>query len=259
MSIILYHGEPNGPSLTVLAALAETNITAHRVYIDLAQAERHNPVVPRSVEVDMSIEGEGPVLVVGGVPMSDSVFIARYCNDVGTGNKIVPTDSYERWQMMAWCRYIIERVAPAAAFLGTQIYLSKTLAALDDDAFSSILASIKNDDLKQRWQAVQAGDFPEELVSDSTNKIVAAIEKIEAQLHDRDWLMGDFTIADLETYAWIAGMREVLPLAFTQAPKTIAWLGRVEARPSVIKALACASMENPQRSWAPGPEINRWG
>ena len=40
MSLTLYHGEPNGPSLTVLAALYESGLDADLVPIDLAKGER---------------------------------------------------------------------------------------------------------------------------------------------------------------------------------------------------------------------------
>jgi hypothetical protein len=36
-------------------------------------------------------------------------------------------------------------------------------------------------------------------------------------------------------------------------------MDRVRARPSVQAALARATVSAPQNSWAPGPEINRWG
>ena len=41
MSLTLYHGEPNGPSLTVLAALFESGAEAELVAVDLAAGERH--------------------------------------------------------------------------------------------------------------------------------------------------------------------------------------------------------------------------
>src|SRR3954447_12457902 len=77
MSLTLYHGEPNGPSLTVLAALFESGLDAELVAIDLAKGERHF-IAERGREVEMSIEGEGPVLVADGEPMADSVFLAQY-------------------------------------------------------------------------------------------------------------------------------------------------------------------------------------
>ncbi len=260
MSVTLYHGEPNGPSLTVLAAAFEKNIAAELHRVDLAAGDRHRAAMPHAVEIDMSIEGEGPVLVAGGVAMADSVFIACYLDDSGTGPALRPADPYARWEVMAWCRYVIERVAPAAAFLGTQAHLADRLAAMDDAAFAHLVGPIASTDLAERWHAVRAYDFAEEKLADSRAKIAQAVVKVEAQLQDgRDWLMGDFGIADLESYAWLAGMVSLLPDAFADAPRTAAWLARVKARPSVARALALASDDTPENAWAPGPEINRWG
>jgi GST-like protein len=71
--------------------------------------------------------------------------------------------------------------------------------------------------------------------------------------------MGDFSLADLETYAWLAGMVDIVPDAFADAPHTADWLRRMTARPSVAQALSLASNDRPEKSWGLGPEINRWG
>ena len=118
MSITVYHGEPNGPSFTVLAALFETGIDAALVHIDLAKGGRHSLACAQQPEVAMSVEGEGPVVVVDGEGMTDSVFIACYFDDLGKSNSLRPSDPFARWEMMTWCRQLIERTAPAAAYLG---------------------------------------------------------------------------------------------------------------------------------------------
>ena len=249
MTTILYHGEPNGPSLTVLAAAFEKEVDVALERIDLAAGERHSDRVPHGFEVEQSIEGEGPVLVVDGIPMTDSVFVACYLDDVGRGPALRPADPYERWQTMVWCRYVIERVAPAASYLG----LEKAPPARVPDGIVSV-------DLAERWRDAQAGRFDEVKLADSRAKIGEAADKIEAQLADgRDWLMGPFGIADLESYAWLAGMPALVPDAFAGKPRTAAWLARVAARPSVARALSLASGNAPETIWAPGPEINRWG
>jgi len=249
MSAILYHGEPNGPSLTVLAAAFEKQVDLTLEQIDLVAGDRHGARVPHAMEVDQSIEGEGPVLVVDGTPMADSVFIACYLDDVGTGPALRPADPYARWQMMAWCRYAIERLAPAASYLG--------LHAAPPAAMPGGISSI---DLAERWREAVERRFDEAKLADSRAKVAQATDKIEAQLADhRDWLMGDFTIADLETYAWLAGMPTLVPEAFADKPLTHGWLARVRAQPSVARALSLAATAAPETVWAPGPEINRWG
>jgi GSH-dependent disulfide-bond oxidoreductase len=250
MSMTVYHGEPNGPSFTVLAALFETGLDAALVHIDLAKGQRHNLACAQQAEVAMSVEGEGPVVVVDGEGMTDSVFIACYLDGVGEG-RLRPEDPYARWEMMTWCRQLTERTAPAAAYLG--------LIAHPPTGDAEVLAKIGSVDLRARWQDAAAGLNAEDRLADSKMKIAQAVNKIEAQLDGREWLMGEFSIADLESYAWLAGMVALVPSAFAERPRTADWMQRVRLRPSVAKTLSLARVAAPAGYWAPGPEINRWG
>jgi GST-like protein len=250
MSMTVYHGEPNGPSFTVLAALFETGLDAALVHIDLEKGQRHDLPCAQQPEVAMSVEGEGPVVVVDEEGMTDSVFIACYLDEVAKCS-LRPADPYARWEMMTWCRQLIERTAPAAAYLG--------LSARPPTGDAAMLANIGSVDLRARWQDAAAGLNAEDRLADSKMKIAQAVNKIEAQLDGREWLMGEFSIADLESYAWLAGMVDLVPSAFAERPRTAAWMQRVRARPAVAKALSRARNAGPAASWAPGPEINRWG
>jgi GSH-dependent disulfide-bond oxidoreductase len=251
MSMTLYHGEPNGPSLTVLATLFAKQVQAELVRIDLARGERHTLAWAHEPQVAMSVEGEGPVLVVEGEAMTDSVFIACYLDDVGQGASLRPADPYGRWETMSWCRQMIERTAPAAAYLGCRAHPPQADAAL--------LARIGSADLRARWEQITAGQFSEEQLADSRTKILQAVEKIEARLAARQWLIGTFSIADIESFAWLAGMVPLLPAAFAGRARTTAWLERVRRQPAVAQALALARSADPAASWSLGPEINRWG
>lgn len=260
MSMILYHGEPNGASLAVLAALGESGLSVECRPIDLLAGDRHRlPGVTEAVARDMGVEGEGPVLVIDGEAMTESVFIAQFLDESGA-NTLQPSDAYAHWQMLMWCRRITERCAPAAAFLGCQAQAHGVLADMDESLWSDTLAAIASEDLRGRWSAVRAGDFPAGPLADSIDKVTDAVAMVEAQLADgRDWLMGDLTIADFETYGWLTGMPALVPDAFAGKPHAAAWMQRVQARPSVQAALARATTPQPERAWAPGPEINRWG
>jgi GSH-dependent disulfide-bond oxidoreductase len=251
MSLTLYHGEPNGPSLTVLAALFAKQVPADLRYVDLARGERHALPCAQEPLVAMSIEGEGPVLVADGEAMSDSVFIACYLDDLGRGAALRPSDAYDRWETMKWCRQMIERTAPAAAYLGCHAH--------PPHADGAMLERIGSVDLRARWEEIGARQFSAEKLADSRSKIRQAAERIEARLVDREWLMGDYSIADLESYAWLAGMAPVVPEAFADRPRLIAWLARVKASQAVAKALSVARTPEPAASWSVGPEINRWG
>src|SRR5262249_60035789 len=107
---------------TALATLFAKQVEADLRYIDLVRGERHTLACAQEPLVALSIEGEGPVLVADGEAMTDSVFIACYLDDVGQGAALRPADPYERWETMKWCRQMIERTAPAAAYLGCRAY-----------------------------------------------------------------------------------------------------------------------------------------
>lgn len=252
MSMILYHGQPNGPSLAVLAALAESGVEAECRPINLHAGERHTLTgVAEPLARDMGIEGEGPVLVIDGEAMTESVFIAQFLDESGTGT-LQPKDAFAHWQMLMWCRRVTERCAPAAAFLGCR--------ASDPALFTAQLGTIASDDLRARWAAAQAGNYPDTAVADSVRHVTATVEMVDDQLADgRAWLMGELTIADFETYGWLAGTRRLVPDAWTGKDRAAAWLERTRSHPSVQAALARATVPDPEDQWAPGPEINRWG
>jgi GST-like protein len=113
--------------------------------------------------------------------------------------------------------------------------------------------------LRARWQQILAGNFSEDHLGDSRTKIRQAVDKIEKRIDGRQWLMGTFSIADIESYAWLAGMVPLVPEAFEARPRTASWLARVKASPAVARALSLARTPDPAASWSVGPEINRWG
>lgn len=261
MDAILYHGEPNGASLTVLAALAESGLDIPRQPIDLLAGARHRlPGITEPIALDLGIEGEGPVLVAGGEAMTESVFLAQYFDELAGGCGLQPSDPYAHWEMLMWCRQITERLSPAAALLGNLAHAQAAIAAIPAGEFAALTASIVSDDLRSRWQALHDGAIDARQVADSEAKVDQAVGRCEDKLADgREWLMGGFSIADLVTCSWLAGMEPIRPEAFARAPLTRAWLARVADRPCFLAARAMASTSEPSRTWAPGPEINRWG
>lgn len=258
---VLYHGEPNGPSLSVLAALEESGLAIECRPIDLLGGERHAlPGITESVALDYAVEGEGPVLVASGEAMAEAVFLAQYFDEAAGGCGLQPGDPYARWQMLMWCRQATERLSPAVAYLGNLASSQKRLAAMGQADFDKLADTIVSEDQRKRWQELRDDVVDAAKVEDSKTKIAQFAARIETQLADgRDWLMGAFSIADLETYGWLRPMRELEADAFAGQERCLAWMERVEARSSVQKALARATANQPEHAFAPGPEINRWG
>jgi GST-like protein len=60
---------------------------------------------------------------------------------------------------------------------------------------------------------------------------------LDGRLRDHDYLAGEYSIADVCTYPWVAGMQDRLPGAGGFAHVN-AWLSRVGARPAVQKGMS---------------------
>jgi GST-like protein len=59
---------------------------------------------------------------------------------------------------------------------------------------------------------------------------------LERTLEDRDYLAGDYSIADIATYPWIFRW-EMQEIDISSYPSVAAWLGRVHERPAVQRGL----------------------
>ena len=185
--------------------------------------------------------------------MTDSVFIACYLDDVGQGPPLRPADPYGRWEMMTWCRQMIERTAPAAAYLGCRAHPPEA----DADARCRASAA---------WICARAGNrsppesSPRRQLADSRTKIRQAVDKIEARLDGpavAAWASSRSPTSKASR-GWPA-WSTLVPAAFAGRPRTSAWLERVRSHPAVAKALSLARSADPAASWSVGPEINRWG
>jgi GSH-dependent disulfide-bond oxidoreductase len=156
---ILYHGGPNGPSLTVLAALEESGLNIETQPIRLIYGERHTLAgIEDSEALDFAVEGEGPVLVIDGEAMSESVFLAQYLDEMAGGCGLQPGDAYARWQMRMWCRQVTERLAPASAYLGNLAWSQQQkFGGVTSEEREEMLAPIRSVDLRERWQELLDG------------------------------------------------------------------------------------------------------
>ena len=259
---ILYHGGLNGPSLAVLAALEASGLEIERRHIRLIYGERHTlPGLESSIALDFAVEGEGPVLVIDGEAMSESVFLAQYIDEAAGGCGLQPDDAFTRWQMRMWCRQVTERLAPASAYLGNLAWSQKQkFGGMTPEERADMLAPIRSVDLRERWQELLDGVVDDAKVADSRAKVAQFAARIDDQLADgREWLIGEFSIADLETFAWLWPMRCLEHDAFQGRTRCTEWLDRVYARPCVAAVIDRADDGDPITIFAPGPEINRWG
>lgn len=75
---------------------------------------------------------------------------------------------------------------------------------------------------------------------DETHRLYGVLDK---QLEGKDYITGDYSIADMATLGWARGW-ERQGMKAEEFPNVMAWIARLEARPAVKRALALKAPES---------------
>ena len=76
------------------------------------------------------------------------------------------------------------------------------------------------------------------------DKFVAEAQRLvavlDARLREREYIAGEYSIADIACYPWLVAMAERQPLAIEGAEHVAAWMGRLALRPAVVTGMSIA-------------------
>ena len=256
----LFHGEPNMFSLKPLIALHEKGLDFAGHYLDYAAFEHLAAPSDATAEVRYNPEGEGPVLMDQGQPMTESSFILLYLDEAYAATPLRSAKPEHRWRVLMWARFLNEVAAPAISTLGCHRYLAPTLKNRNRKDVERAIAEMPATEQQEGWRAALDDSYSQELLADSRRKAELAIKKVEAALAEEAWLAGPaYSLADIDAFALMRPLIRMLPELLHAAPNTAAWLERIEIRPAVRKALSATKTGAPERSFTPGPEHCRWG
>ncbi len=251
----LYHWEPNAASARVIITLKEKGLDFQSRYLDVLSFEQHSPEF-----LALSETGETPVLTSDGEVLTQSSFICEYLDEAFPGASLMPRDPNARWQARTWQKYVDDHLAAAVSDLAWTALGAPALKGRNGSADAAV-ARIPNRMLRDVWSEALAG-YPAERLAKSRGRVELTITQMEADLDGRDWLAGDaFSLADIAMFSYVNYLPSVTPELVNErtAPRTMAWLARVAARPAVKAALAMARTPDPFAAAAPGPEHIRWG
>lgn len=242
----LYHWEPNGASLRVLAALEEKGLAYQAHFIDVLARENHEGRV-----VLLNSTGELPVLGDRGAVFTQASYICEYLEDAyPDAPRLLPGDPLGNWQVRYWQKYVDDYIAAAVSDLAWDALGDRRLAAQG-------AASAPTIERRMVWLE-HSHAFPEDRLARAREYTTQAAGMIEQALGRTPWLAGEgFTLADVAMASWIAYLPKVQPGEL--GPATMRWLDRVLARPGFVAALGKGRAVDPFALAAPGPEATRWG
>jgi len=255
-SLELYHWEPTIHSGEMLLYLAERRIPFQGHYVDLLELEQHRPAY-----LQLNPTGQVPVLVHNGRVLTETGLLLQYLEDAFPGSGLTPATATERYDTAFWIKYSAERIAPAVSLLGWHECTRPQLGATQIARARESLAALPLE--RQRvWQKALDDSYSAEELALTRESLAFACAKLEQSLGAHPFLAGGaYSVADIALLFMTRAMRGLLPdiLNVEQAPRTLEWLERLEERTAVAKVLASSRSPAPERMYAPGPELARWG
>jgi glutathione S-transferase len=142
-----------------------------------------------------------PVVVADGDSLYESNVVNQYLDEVFESPKLLPEDPKERAYARIW------------------------MASADDSFFPAVFVA-----------GVGRGRrFSEERVADALEKLKTTLAALEERLRGREYLVGEFSLADIAYAGNFVRLRELAEkgeIALANYPNVVGWMERVEARES---------------------------
>ena len=177
-----------------------TRMVLHEKGIDF---EVHEVDLSNKSEEFLSVSpyGKVPVLSVNGTSLYESNVVNEYLDEVYESPRLMPQNPEERALVRSW------------------------MAFADDYFFPSVY---------RVRMGLQRG-YSEDEIQGAKEKLYDALSRLEHQLEGREYLVGEYTLADIAHAGNFHRLRELAEsgeVPLHKYPNVMAWMERVESRQS---------------------------
>jgi glutathione S-transferase len=195
--IKLYTFPPSTNSRKVRIALIEKGLEFERINIDLTKREQKSPDY-----LKIHPFGQIPALDDEGFVVYDSTIINEYLEDEYPYPSLMPSDSEGRAR-------------------------ARMMEDFRDAHFNPYFVHLIQESRKPE------AERDAQRIDNAKLEITKAFDRIEAELQDKDYLAGAFSLADVAFMANIEMLdRFAIPVDPVRYKRAVAWIARLKARPS---------------------------
>jgi len=244
-----YHAEPLANSLKSMIPLKEKGLVYESIYVDLHKFEQHSDWFKA-----INPEGQVPVLDHNGTIITHTTVINEYLEDVFPEIPLMPRDPAGKARVRYWNKFVDEHVMNHVSMHGWHRLVRVIARNIENGEFEKLLQHIPLPDQRKKWATARSG-FSDADLANAMDKIVYALQKIEATLADAPWLAGEmYTTADINFFSHCGAMVErMFPDldVVKNYPCVVDWRDRMRARPAVADALSSEDRTAPGlRTWS---------
>ena len=192
---------PNGHKIRIMLEECGLDYRIHPV--NLGKGEQFEPaflVISPNNKIPAIVDPKGP----DGKPISifESGAILLYLAE--KAGRFMPSDERERWQVMEWLMFQMSAVGPMFGQLGHFLFFTPESVPYAVERYSSEAQRLA--------------------------------EVVDRRLEGREFLVGDYSIADIASFPWLA-RHERLGIDLDELSNLRRWIDAVATRPAVRRGL----------------------
>ncbi|MEP5154619.1 glutathione S-transferase family protein [Planktotalea sp.] len=233
MTLTLYHSAYSTCSQKVRLTLAEKGLEYTSNELSFAKQEQLEPDY-----LKINPNGVVPTLVDGDDVIMDSSVIVEYLEEAYPTPALSPSDTVERAKMRVWLRFMEEVPTKAVRIPSFQRVFLPTLRLVKRR--SGFAKDTDQRTLRKGFYGKmnKGQGFSDPEIEESNHHLRMTVERIEKALVIGPWVLGgQLTLVDLTLAPLIDRMLDMGCLEFFEdAPKTLEWMARLQARPSYDQA-----------------------
>ena len=193
----LYHWEPNANSGKPIIALKEKGVDFVSRYTDLLNFDQHKPEY-----LKINPYGKVPAMVDGDTVLYESCIINEYLDEKYGAPRLMPSDPAAR----AKARILID-------FGLTQM----------DSVYTKLRMEMTKEEKDRNRETVDA----------AKQDIKKRLQRLEEELGDKEYLLGDFSLVDADLIPRFTRLEGFGVLPDPSLPRLTRYLARMKERPSV--------------------------
>lgn len=235
----LYHADMSTCSQKVRLVLAEKNVKAEEIVVDLATGAQKRPDY-----LKLNPGGYVPTIVHDGVAVAESTVIGEYLDEVFPTPPLKPADAAGRARMRWWTRLVDDGLHRHSGALSTAIWMRDGLLKQPKENLERSLAAMPNPGVRA-WRrdlienGVESVHFAAGLAGFAS--VVADMDKV---LADHPWLAGEsYSLADIGVVPYVNRVDQLQlgSVLFAGRPHVSRWLDAMRARPNYTPAVKAYS------------------
>jgi glutathione S-transferase len=232
----LYTAQNSICTQKVFLTLIEKGLEWQSEYIDLFKNEQYRPEYLR-----LNPKGVVPTLIHEGRPIIESSLICEYLDESFPEPGLVPASAYDRSRMRVWAKHIDEGVFEATREISFSAMFREKMKSMTEEQRNGRFNNIGDPGRRVRFISTYQEGEDSVYVAQGIFAFEKMFREMESDLSSKqDWLLGNFTLADINLIPFVARLEYLglLNIWLGERPNVQAWWNRAKARPSYSRAIA---------------------